>query len=219
MKEAASIADQRYMDGNARPLEGVPIGIKDNIDTTDSPTTAGSPALTDNWSKFDSQIWTRLRDHLGCISAGKTNMNEFALGTTTYNEHYGHARNAYDETRIAGGSSGGSAGLVGTGAIPAALGTDHSGSNRIPAAFNGCVGYRPTVNRWPCEYGVKSTHVKDTCGPITQNLDDLVLIDELVTETRHKELPALKNITVLVPKIHFQESLDSAVETRMHEVL
>ena len=94
-------------------------------------------------------------------------MNEFALGTTTYNGYYGTAKNAIDDTCIAGGSSGGSGGAVATGAVPFGLGTDHSGSIRIPSSFNGIVGYKPTVNRWPCDYGIKGAHIKDTVGPMT----------------------------------------------------
>ena len=96
MREGAQAADKRYKDGIARPLEGIPICIKDNIDTTDGPTTSGSPALKDNVSKVDSQIWLRLKME-GCINVGKTNMNEFAMGSTTYNGYYGTAINSYDE--------------------------------------------------------------------------------------------------------------------------
>jgi mandelamide amidase len=139
----------------------------------------------------------------GAINVGKTNMNEFALGTTTYNQFYGTAKNAFDETRIAGGSSGGSGGAVGTGAVSFGLGTDYSGSIRIPASFNGIVGYRPSVNRWPCDFGVKASHIKDTCGPMVQDMEDLTLIDQIVTETRHKDVPALKSLVIAVPKMHF----------------
>lgn len=113
-------------------------------------------------------------------------MNEFALGTTTYNGYYGTAKNAFDDSCIAGGSSGGTGGAVGTGAVPFGLGTDHSGSIRIPSAFNGIIGYKPTVNRWPCDFGMKNSHIKDTCGPMVSDLDDLVLIDEVVCESPHK---------------------------------
>lgn len=196
--EAAKEADQRYKDDKQRPLEGIPICIKDNIDTTDSPTTAGSPALKDNLSKIDSQVWLRLKLQ-GCINVGKTNMNEFALGTTTYNKFYGTAKNPYDESRIAGGSSGGTGGLVGIGAVPFGLGTDHSGSIRVPASFNGIVGYKPTVNRWPSDFGIKASHIKDTCGPMALNMDDILLMDEAVTENREKDSISIKNVTIGVP--------------------
>ena len=165
MREAAVEADRRYKHGVQRPLEGIPVCVKDNIDTTDSPTTAGSPALKSNLSKVDSQIWHRLRME-GAINIGKTNMNEFSMGNTCYNGYYGTTRNVFDSNRIAGGSSGGTAGAVGSGTIGFGLGTDHGGGIRIPAAFNGIVGYRPTVNRWPSDFGVKVSHLNDVCGPI-----------------------------------------------------
>jgi Asp-tRNA(Asn)/Glu-tRNA(Gln) amidotransferase A subunit family amidase len=189
MKKAAVEADKRYKEGNARPLEGIPVAVKDNIDTTDSPTTGGSPALSGHVSKFDSQLWLRLKN-LGAISAGNTNMNEFALGTTTYNKHYGNGKNFFDNERTVGGSSGGSAGAVISGAVPWALGTDHSGSIRIPSAYNGLVGYKPSVNRgWPTDFGLKASHIKDTAGPITRSMEDLAFIDELVSESPQKPKP------------------------------
>lgn len=202
MKEAAVEADKRYKEGTNRPLEGIPVCIKDNIDTTDSPTTAGSPTLKDHVSKIDSQVWLRLKLE-GSIDVGKTNMNEFAMGTTTYNKYYGTAKNAFDDTKIAGGSSGGTGGAVGSGAVPWGLGTDHSGSIRIPSAYNGIVGYKPTVNRWPCDFGIKASHFKDTCGPMTLDMEDLALIDSIVTETVHKEVPSPKSLTIVVPRQHF----------------
>lgn len=93
-------------------------------------------------------------------------MNEFALGTTTINSFYGNALNPFDKSRIAGGSSGGTGGLVGSGTLPFGMGTDHSGSIRIPAAYCGVVGYKPTVNRWPCDFGIKNSHYKDVAGPL-----------------------------------------------------
>ena len=154
------------------------MALKDNIDSLDgSPTTAGSPALQGNYSKVDSQVHLRLCT-LGAINVGKTNMNEFALGTTTYNQHYGTAKHFLDETRIVGGSSGGSGGLVGSGVVPLSIGTDHSGSMRIPAAYCGIVGYKPTVNRWPGEFGIKNSHFKDVCGPMVNGMEDLVMVDE-----------------------------------------
>ncbi len=148
----------------------------------------------------------------GCINIGKTNMNEFAMGTTTYNAHYGTAKNPFDETRIAGGSSGGTGGAVGSGAVPCGLGTDHSGSIRIPSGYNGIVGYRPTVNRWPCDFGIKASHIKDVVGPMTVDMDDLALLDHWVTETVHDEVPRLNRVTIAVPSQHFQENWDHQVQ-------
>jgi Asp-tRNA(Asn)/Glu-tRNA(Gln) amidotransferase A subunit family amidase len=115
------------------------------------------------------------------ISAGKTNMHEFAFGNLTTNGYYGDAVNAFDLTRLAGGSSGGSAGAVGTGTVPIALGTDTGGSIRNPASNNGVVGFKPTIGSWPCDYGIKMSHSRDTIGPIATCMDDIQLMHEIVT--------------------------------------
>ena len=93
-------------------------------------------------------------------------MHELAFGTLSNNKTFGNCLNAIDNERTAGGSSGGSGGAVGAGNVLVALGTDTGGSIRIPAVFNGVYGLRPSVNRWPGEYGLKLSHLRDTVGPI-----------------------------------------------------
>ncbi len=180
MLDNAIKAQKAYQSGNPRPLEGIPLGVKDNINTTDSPTTGGSPTLKGHIPKFNSTLMVKLFG-AGVINAGKMNMHEFAYGTTTNNAYYGPARCAQDPERSAGGSSGGSGGAVGLGTLPIALGTDTGGSIRHPAASNGCVGYKPTIGRWPADYGIKMTHERDTIGPIATCMEDVVLFDEIVT--------------------------------------
>jgi indoleacetamide hydrolase len=181
MLENAHKADKSYKTGTNRMLEGVPIGIKDNVDTKCSPTTGGTPALTGNQSKFNCTLWERLST-FGGISAGKTNLHELSFGTTSVNGLYGPARCAFDKSRSAGGSSGGSGGAVGLGTVPVALGTDTGGSIRVPATCNGVVGYKPTINRWPADYGVKMSHWRDTIGCLAVSMDDVMLLDEVVTD-------------------------------------
>ena len=109
-------------------------------------------------------------------------MAELGLGTTTGdNAFYGSPRSPWDTSRTSGGSSGGSGGSVGSGITPVALGTDTTGGIRIPASCNGVVGYRPTVNRWPADYGLKLTATFDSIGPITNSVRDASLLDEIVT--------------------------------------
>jgi len=134
-----------------------------------------------NRPKFNATLWERLLNY-GGINGGKTNLHELSFGTVSNNAHYGPAKNAYDETRCAGGSSGGSGGSVGLGVLPISLGTDTGGSIRIPAAYNGVVGYKPTINRWPADYGVKLSHIRDTIGCLAVSMSDVVLIDEIVTD-------------------------------------
>ena len=120
-------------------------------------------------------------EKLGLINAGKTNMHELSFGTMSKNIIYGAARSAFDYNRSAGGSSGGSAGAVGLETVPIALGTDTGGSIRIPASSNGIYGYRPTIDRWPADYGMKMSHVRDSIGPLALSVRDILLMDSLVT--------------------------------------
>eukprot|EP00347_Sterkiella_histriomuscorum_P014026 403362442 len=214
MLENAQKASNAYKNGNNRVLEGVPIGLKDNIDTDCSPTTAGCPALLGHRPKFNCTLWNSLKT-FGMINAGKMNLHELSWGTMSNNAHFGAARSAFDFDRAAGGSSGGSGGVVGTGTLPIALGTDTGGSIRIPASFNGVIGYKPTISRWPADYGVKMTHFRDQIGCLAVNMDDVALMDEqIVGELMHKphQLPKPQDIRIGIPNSHYYQDLDPLVQ-------
>ena len=139
----ATESDLRYAGGSARALEGIPIVVKDIIDTAGVETRYGSAAYIGNVPRADARVIRDLRN-AGAIILGKTTTHEFAWGVTTSSEAFGNTLNPRDSARIPGGSSGGSAAAVAYGVVPAAIGTDTGGSVRIPAALCGVVGLKPT---------------------------------------------------------------------------
>ncbi|MFD0417033.1 amidase [Streptomyces sp. NPDC127108] len=163
---AAEIAAGRHRG----PLHGVPMGLKDLIDVKGQPTTASSAVRADHMADEDSTVAARLTD-AGAVLLGKTHTHEFAYGLTTP-----QTRNAWDAGRVAGGSSGGSAVAVASGAATFAIGTDTGGSIRVPAALNGVVGLKPTYGLVP-RHGVTSLSWSlDHVGPVTRTVDDAALV-------------------------------------------
>jgi Asp-tRNA(Asn)/Glu-tRNA(Gln) amidotransferase A subunit family amidase len=159
----------------------------------------------------------RLRD-AGAINAGMTNMHELGLGTFSKNGQFGVVYNPYDKSRTAGGSSSGAAGCVATGISPIGLGTDTVASNRVPASSCGVVGYKPTINRWPADYGIKCSHILDSWGPIALNMDDIVIIDEIVTGERHRVIPNPADITIGLPTDFWEDLAPEVKEVALKSV-
>ena len=171
----AKAADERIARGDAAPLLGVPIAHKDIFVTKDFPTTAGSKMLAGYRSPFDATVVAKLAD-AGCVTLGKLNCDEFAMGSANENSAYGAVRNPWDAARIPGGSSGGSAAAVAARLAPAATGTDTGGSIRQPSAFCGITGIKPTYGRASRWGMVAFASSLDQAGPMARTAQDCALL-------------------------------------------
>jgi Asp-tRNA(Asn)/Glu-tRNA(Gln) amidotransferase A subunit family amidase len=171
---------QRRTGGELGPLHGLPIPVKDSINTQDLFTTAGTPALRHFKPREDAPIVRSLID-AGALVLGKTNLHELSFGWTSNNLAFGAVHNPYDPTRIPGGSSGGTAAAVASGMAPLGLAEDTQGSIRVPAALCGIAGFRPTTARYPTAGAVPITALFDQIGPLARSVCDLALFDSVVT--------------------------------------
>lgn len=199
----------RHVEGR---LAGVPFGIKDNLFTRDGTTTAGTPALRDFRPGVDAGCVARLRG-AGAIPVGKTNLHELAFGVTSENAAFGTVFNPAASGRVAGGSSGGSAAAVAAGHVPFALATDTGGSARLPAAFCGVVGWRPSHGRWPVDGTVPVSPSRDTPGVIATDVDWILRVDAVVAgdATEGPDVADLARIRLGVPRAFYREPLDPCV--------
>ena len=174
---AADRADQRLKQGNAAPLLGIPLAIKDNFLVEGMPATCASKILANFVGTYDGTAVKKLRD-AGAVFIGKTNLDEFAMGSSTENSASGPTRNPWKLDRVPGGSSGGSAAAVAADLCIAALGTDTGGSIRQPAACCGIVGLKPTYGR-VSRYGIVAfASSMDQVGPMTKDVTDAALLLE-----------------------------------------
>ncbi|MBE7188580.1 amidase, partial [Jatrophihabitans endophyticus] len=177
---AARAVDDRRSAGEALgPLAGVPLAMKDVVVTQGVPTTAGSKILEGWTPPYDATIARRIKD-AGIVMLGKTNMDEFAMGSSTENSAYGPTRNPWDLTRIPGGSGGGSSAALAAFEAPLAIGTDTGGSIRQPAAVTGTVGAKPTYGG-VSRYGlVALASSLDQAGPCARTVLDAALLHEVI---------------------------------------
>ncbi len=227
--EQAKVSDRMIAKGKSYPLLGIPLAIKDVILIQGKKVSAGSKILENYVASYDATVISKLKKQ-GAVFLGRTNMDEFALGSSTENSAYGVTRNSYDHSRVSGGTSGGSAVAVSADMALAALGTDTGGSVRQPSAFCGVVGLKPTYGG-VSRYGVIATVSSfDQIGPIAKSVRDTEIIfnairgwDALDSTTVgkienhkvHKKIvkPEVRKLRIGVPwSLINQEGIDSQVK-------
>lgn len=210
-------ADEKQVSGQTLdPLHGVPLAVKDCIDVAGLPTTGGTPSLRDNIVQRSSPVAQRLFD-AGALLMGKTNLHELAFGITSSNECSGAVRNPYNPECSAGGSSSGSAAAVAANIAPAALGTDTAGSVRIPASHCGVFGFRPSHGRYNSEGVMPLFPTRDTPGLIARSVDDLMLLDSVLTDEWTMPEMGGHRLRLGIPGDYFLSELEASVASAVDE--
>jgi aspartyl-tRNA(Asn)/glutamyl-tRNA(Gln) amidotransferase subunit A len=213
-RREASTADRELANGHDRgPLHGIPISLKDIFDVAGVPTTAGSRVREGHLATRDAAIVSHLRN-AGAVIIGKTNLHEFALGTTNEDSAFGPVHHPLDEGRSPGGSSGGSAASVLAGMAYASVGTDTGGSVRIPAAACGLVGLKPSMGEISTDGVVPLSRTLDHVGPLCRSIDDAAVLHEVLggaTAHRAIEPVPLRGMRIGVLRDYFSAVLDSQV--------
>ncbi len=226
-------ADKNIKSGNASPLTGIPLAIKDNICTDGIKTTCASRILESFIPPYDAAVITKLKKS-GYILVGKTNMDEFAMGSSTENSAFGATRNPYDLDRVPGGSSGGSAAAVAADECIAALGSDTGGSIRQPAALCGIVGMKPTYGR-VSRYGlVAFASSLDQIGPLTKDVADCAVMMNAISghdpcDSTSANIPLpdftkslvkdVKGLKIGIPEEYFIEGIDKDVDKAVRDAI
>lgn len=220
MQQARAL-DEELRQGRSRgPLHGRTISIKDLIDVDGYPTTAASRVRAGHIAHRDAMLVTRLRD-AGAVLIGKTNLHEFALGTTSDESAFGPVRNPHDPTRSPGGSSGGSAAAVAAGMGWASIGSDTGGSIRIPASACGVVGLKPSFGEIPTAGVVPLSVSLDHVGPIARNVGDAWAVHDALAGTPGKPLAGAPIGDLRLGRLtgYFLEKLDNDVRARTAEAI
>jgi aspartyl-tRNA(Asn)/glutamyl-tRNA(Gln) amidotransferase subunit A len=229
----ADLADQRRKNGPVLRLSGIPLGIKDNMCIQDERTTCASKILNNFRPPYTATAVSRLIDE-GVVILGKTNMDEFAMGSSCEHSAFQPTRNPWDVTRIPGGSSGGSAAAVAAGLCPGTLGSDTGGSIRQPASLCGVVGMKPTYGR-VSRYGlVAFASSLDQIGPFARTVEDAALLcnvicghDPLDSTSVPEEIPDftgrlghdIKGVKIGLPREYFIEGMESGVEQSVRQAV
>lgn len=231
----AEASDAYRSKQDARPLEGLPVAIKDIFCTQDGPTQCCSNILKAFHAPYDAHVITQLRE-AGAVLLGKTNMDEFAMGSSTETSAFGVCHNPWNTDCIPGGSSGGSASAVAAGLAPAALGTDTGGSIRQPAALTGITGMKPTYGRVSRRGIIAFASSLDQAGPMTRTVRDAAMITAAISghdssdATSVADAPAvdwlaacdateMKGLKIGRPKEYFVDGMDAEVRATVEAAL
>jgi aspartyl-tRNA(Asn)/glutamyl-tRNA(Gln) amidotransferase subunit A len=220
-RAAADVADAERARGVDRgPLHGIPYSLKDLVDVAGVVTTAGSHVLDDRVPATDATIVTRLRE-AGAICIGRTNLHEFAMGTTSEDSAFGPVHHPLDPSRSAGGSSGGSAAAVATGMGLASIGTDTGGSVRIPAAVCGVVGLKPTYGEVPADGVVPLSTSLDHVGPLARTVQDCAWTFAVLAGLAPRTLEARPpdGLTLVQPDGYFDALVETPVRTAVDRAI
>ncbi len=229
----AEQADRAIGEGTFKELTGIPLGIKDNMCIAGMKTTCGSRILENFVPPYDAEVVKKLRD-AGAVFTGKTNLDEFAMGSSTETSWFNGTRNPWDLDRVPGGSSGGSAAAVATDECIAALGSDTGGSIRQPAAHCGVVGMKPTYGR-VSRYGlVAFASSLDQIGPLTKDVEDCAIMMNVIAGYDEKESTSvpvdvpdyrsflsrdIEGWTIGIPKEYFVDGIDPQVSSAIDGVM
>lgn len=215
------------------PLHGIPVALKDLIDTAGVRTTSASALHANRVPEEDAEVVRRLRQ-AGAIIIGKTNLHEFAYGGSSLISHFGEVHNPWDIGKITGGSSGGSAASIPSGMACAAIGTDTAGSIREPASLCGCVGLKPTYGRVSSRGVIALSTSLDHVGPMTASVEDAAIVLQAIAgydpdDICSAEVPATDYVSVLkedakalrvgIPRTYFYEDLDPEVNSAIEHAL
>jgi aspartyl-tRNA(Asn)/glutamyl-tRNA(Gln) amidotransferase subunit A len=233
LAEAKEVDDKISKGEKIGPLGGVPIAVKDNICVRGMPATCASRMLENFYPPYDATVIEKLKE-AGALILGKTNMDEFAFGSSTESSAFGPTRNPYDPQCVPGGSSGGSAAAVGANLCYGALGSDTGGSIRQPAAFCGVVGLKPTYGR-VSRYGlIAFASSLDQIGPITKDVRDASIMLNILAGRDEKDSTSvdihppdytdflkegIKGMRIGIPEEYFTTGIDDMVKTSVMEVI
>ena len=211
LEDARSRDLERLAGRKPGPLFGLPIPVKDSVNTRDYPTTAGTPALRNFHPKEDAPLVATLRKS-GALVLGKTNLHELSYGWTSNNPAFGAVHNPYAPWRIPGGSSGGTAAAIAARLAPLGVAEDTEGSIRVPAAFCGIAGFRPTTGRYSTRGCVPISPLFDQVGPLARSVGDLALFDSVAAGDRRKlDTVTLEGVRLGIVRDYFFTDLDPEI--------